>query len=283
MAAEVLAELERLDCLPQHYLILDLSAELRERQRQTIEARVPHLLARVSWLDELPETFTGVMLANEMLDAMPVERFRIGSEGVEAMQVVWAEGRFAGRYVPAGDELAHAVVHLCAEYALAPGYTSELNLHLHSWLQALAEVLERGVVLLIDYGFPGREYYHPQRHEGTLMCHYRHRAHAEPLILPGLQDITAHVDFTAVAEAALAVGLEVRGFANQANFLLGNNLLELAGEAEAGPRRQLAIAAQVKRLMLPGEMGELFQVMALGRGLELPLQGFLLRDERGRL
>ena len=283
MASAILAELAALGSLPQHYYILELSADLRERQQQAIQAQVPQLAARVVWLDALPEKLRGVVLANEVIDAMPVERFRITHEGVEVIQVAWVEGQFVERSAPADAVLSAAVNQLREEVGLAEGYASEINLLAAEWVHSLGECLEAGVALLIDYGFPRREYYHPQRFEGTLMCHYRHRAHTDPLILPGLQDITAHVDFTAVGEAALAAGLQVLGFANQANFLLASGLLELAAEAGEAPRQQLAVAAQVKRLTLPGEMGEIFKVMALGRGMDTPLRGFMLRDERGRL
>ncbi len=163
------------------------------------------------------------------------------------------------------------------------GYESEVNLRAEEWVRGLAAFLEQGVALLIDYGFPRSEFYHSQRSRGTLMCHYRHRAHEDALILPGLQDITAHVDFTAMAEAAVEAGLSVRGYTSQANFLLANGLTELLNEVQGDVRQQLTLAGQVKRLTMPGEMGELFKVMALTRGWDRPLQGFALRDERGRL
>lgn len=284
MAAEILAELERLGRLPTRYAILELSAELRQRQAQTLEARVPGLAERVVWLEQLPDSFSGVVLANEVLDAMPVHRFRLTPAGVEELYVQWDGERFAWQAGPPGEpRLAERAQALAQAFGLGPGYESEINLRAEDWVRGLGQWLERGLVLLFDYGFPRHEYYHPQRVGGTLMCHYRHRAHADPLILPGLQDITAHVDFTAMAEAALAGALEVRGFANQANFLLATGLAELAAESGGDARSQLEVAAQVKRLTLPGEMGELFKVLALGRGLEQPLVGFALRDERGRL
>jgi SAM-dependent MidA family methyltransferase len=158
-----------------------------------------------------------------------------------------------------------------------------VNLAAEDWLRSVAGFLRRGVVLLFDYGFPRHEYYHPQRDGGTVMCHYRHRAHPDPLILPGLQDITAHVDFSAMAFAAAEAGLDVLGFANQANYLLGAGLLELAQQGSGDVREQLAVAAQLKRLMMPGEMGEVFKVLALGREVADAGAGFALRDERYRL
>jgi len=284
MAADILAELSALECLPERYCILELSAELRARQQETIREKVPQLAGRVEWLEGLPAAgFRGVVLANEVLDAMPAHRFRIaGGEPRELFVERQGEG-FALREGEPGAELAAALSQLRQQAALGEGYESEINLRAADWVHSIGDFLGQGVALLIDYGFPRSEYYHPQRNRGTLMCHYRHRAHDDALILPGLQDITAHVDFTAVAEAALAAGLAVRGYTSQANFLVANGLTGLLAEAEGDVKRQLTLAAQVKRLTMPGEMGELFKVMALGRGWERPLQGFALRDERGRL
>ena len=284
MAADILAELAALDCLPGRYRILELSAELRERQQQTITERVPALADRVQWLDGLPEPgFRGVVLANEVLDAMPVHRFRITGGEPRELFVAWdGEGFSLEEREPEGV-LKERLQHLQSEYSLDDGYESELNLRAEDWVRSLGDFLEQGVALLIDYGFAAGEFYHPQRHRGTLMCHYRHRAHDDALILVGLQDITAHVDFTAVGEAALAAGLSVRGYTGQANFLIGNGLTELLAGTQGDARQQLTLAAQVKRLTMPGEMGELFKVMALARGWDGPLQGFALRDERGRL
>ena len=288
MAADILAELEALDCLPERYAILEVSADLKARQQQTIEAKVPHLLGRVEWLERLPEPgFRGVVLANEVLDAMPVHRFCIEEGEPKEMFVSWQGGQFASQWrVPTSDRVSQRLHALQHKYSLPDGYASELNLAAEDWVHSLATFMEAGVALIIDYGFPQHEFYHPERSEGTLMCHYRHRSHSEPLILLGLQDITAHVDFTAVAEAALVAELGVRGFANQANFLLATGLTEMGGSGdsdEADIRSQLEIAAQVKQLTLPSEMGELFKVMALSKRYDAPLQGFLLRDERGRL
>jgi len=284
MAADILLELATLESLPGHYYILELSAELRARQQQTIREKTPALAERVVWLDTLPEPgFSGVVLANEVLDAMPVHRFRIHQGEPQELCVVWNGERFELDEDAPDAALFERLKWLQQHYGLAEGYGSELNLRGEEWVKSLGDFLERGVALLIDYGFPGAEFYHPQRSGGTLMCHYRHRAHDDALILPGLQDITAHVDFTAVAEAALAAGLSVRGFANQANFLIASGLTALLSETGDDLKQQLSLAAQVKRLTMPGEMGELFKVMALSRGWEGALQGFSLRDERARL
>jgi len=284
MAADILLELAALDNLPGNYYILELSAELRARQQQTIGEKVPELASRVVWLDTLPEAgFTGVVLANEVLDAMPVHRFRIHEGEPLELCVVWNGERFELDEDAPDAALYERLKWLQQHYGLVEGYSSELNLRGEEWVKSLGDFLERGVALLIDYGFPGPEFYHPQRSNGTLMCHYRHRAHDDALILPGLQDITAHVDFTAVAEAALAAGLSVRGFANQANFLIASGLTALLAETGDDLKQQLSLAAQVKRLTMPGEMGELFKVLALSREWEGTLQGFSLRDERARL
>jgi len=287
MAADILAELERLGGLPARYQILELSADLRARQGETLAARVPHLLERVVWLDRLPDAFAGVVLANEVLDAMPVHRF-----GVEAGQdfewyVGWEDDGFVWRRGPLSDaRLAARITALrgLPGVELPERFESEINLAAEDWMRSVAAILHSGMALIIDYGYPRREYYHPQRAGGTLMCHYRQRAHPDPLILAGLQDITAHVDFTAVAEAAVEGGLDVAGYTTQAHFLLacglGTVLAELAGD---DPVRHMELAAQVKRLTLPSQMGELFKVLALTRGFDAPLLGFSLRDLRGGL
>lgn len=281
MAADLLLELEALESLPDRYLILELSGALRARQQDTLRRKAPHLVDRVRWLDELPpKGFRGVVLANELLDAMPVERFRVTEAGVTRLAVAWEQDRFVWRAQPADAPIRSRIEPL----GLAPGYTSEINLHAEGWVRSVAERLEQGVMLLIDYGFPHAEFYHPQRTGGTLMCHYRHRAHDDALALVGLQDITTHVDFTAVAEAGCAAGLSVLGYTSQAAFLLACGLEEFAAQSDpADTRAHLALTQQIKKLTLPHEMGELFKVIALGRGIEGPLRGFALQDRRGRL
>ncbi|SCZ52575.1 class I SAM-dependent methyltransferase [Thiohalomonas denitrificans] len=282
MAADVLAELERTGNLPTAYWILEVSADLRERQQEALRLRVPHLVERVQWLESWPEIFEGVVLANEVLDAMPVHRFRVAADGVEEQFVGLDGERFSEIWDRPDDaRVERSMEDLVSECSLTEGYVSELNLAARDWTRQLASVLKRGAALVIDYGFPRREFYHPERSEGTLMCHYRHRSHQDPYRYVGLQDITTHVDFTAIAEAAHDAGLRVAGFTNQTNFLLANGL---AGMAEdTSDRGRLDKAAAIKRLTLPGEMGELFKVLALTRSLDGVLTGFTWRDHRGRL
>ncbi len=284
MAAGILAELERLESLPERYLILELSADLRERQQSLLQERLPQLVERVQWLDSMPKTpLRGVVLANELLDAMPVHRFHVGEEGVEELYVGCArEGFCWERGGVSNEQLAGRLKGIAGR--LPVGYQSEIGLAIEQWLHSMGEVLEQGLMLLIDYGFPEHEYYHPQRDGGTVMCHYRHRAHPDPLILPGLQDITAHVNFTAVAEAAVAAGMEVYGYTTQAYFLFASGLEQAMQELPDEPLAQLELARQIKMLTLPEEMGELFKVIGVGKGLAgVPLNGFMLRDLRGKL
>ena len=286
MAADMLLELERLEALPAQYLILELAAELRQRQRETIERIAPDLLPRVRWLDTLPERFSGVVVANEVLDAMPVECFRIDAGRVEALMIGAGDERLHAEYAPAPDAVEQAVrlIEQRRGQPLPDGYCSEYNPQLPAWLQSIAAAMHSGVVLLIDYGYPVSEYYHEQRRNGTLMCHYHHRAHPDPLWYPGLQDITAFVDFSAVAHAAVDAGFDVSGYTTQAMFLLASGLPELhqAGLTDDAVQ-QLRLAQQIKTLTLPSEMGERFKVMALGRNHDATLRGFAMQDYRSRL
>ena len=286
MAAGVLAELERRGSLPRRYRILDVSADLRERQRATLERLVPGLVGRVEWLDRLPERHTGVVLANEVLDALPVERFVIRRGEVRALGVAWHDGQPAWAEAPAPPGLAAAVRDLERDLGrtLPEGYVSEVGLLLPGWLAALGAALERGVAVLIDYGLPRREYYSPERSAGTLLCHSRHRWHDDPFARPGLQDLTAWVDFTAVADSAVAAGLDIAGYTTQAHFLLGSGLDEFLGAAaDLDVAGRAHLSRQAMLLTMPGEMGERFKVIALARDCEAPLRGFAARDFRHAL
>ncbi|MGD8710500.1 MAG: SAM-dependent methyltransferase [Ectothiorhodospiraceae bacterium] len=287
MAADVLAELIALDRLPAAYYIIEVSAALRQEQQRTLEHIAPEALERVAWLDQLPERpMRGVVLANEVLDALPVKRFQKASDCLLEVMVTRGNDGFEWSAAPADDTLRQAISAIEADVGepLAAGYTSEWCPGLAPWMRSLAGILEAGAALLIDYGYPRREYYHPQRHMGTMMCHYRHRAHGDPLVLPGLQDITAYVDFSAAAAAGREAGLELLGFATQAHFLMGAGLPELIEEAHAGdPDAAVTLTQEAKTLIFPGEMGERFKVLGMGRGLSEPLGGFALFDHRGRL
>ena len=281
MAAHLLGELAPRGGV--RYRILEPSGALAARQRETIGALAPDALERVSWLDALPEAgYRGVLLANEVVDALPVERFEITADGVSMHCVGFESGRPVWRARPAEPWLAEAVERIQhdIEQRLPVGYVSEIGPVRDAWAASIAERLECGLLLLMDYGFPRREYYHSDRRDGTLRCHFRHRRHDDPLVLCGLQDITAHVDFTAVA---LAAGLEVAGFTTQSEFLLACGLLDLASEVHPESPEFVRLTARIKRITLPGEMGEAVKVMGLARGIEDPLVGFSGRDYRVRL
>src|SRR3569833_232705 len=285
-AADLLTALAEADSLPIHYFILERSADLRARQQLLLAARDPQLLERIIWLDGLPSVpLSGVVIANELLDALPVHLFSLTDGGPEELYVASEDNGFYLRPQPLSNvglrTRIEAIWQEVTASALPSGYVSEINLAADGWVRSIAEVLAAGALLLIDYGFPRHEYYHPQRQRGTLMCHYRHHAHDDPFLLPGLQDITAHVDFTAVAEAAAGAGLDVAGYTTQVAFLLGSCITDaLAGLTE---KRLLQLAQGVKKLSLPHDMCVLFKVMALTRGLDEPLLGFALRDLRARL
>jgi SAM-dependent MidA family methyltransferase len=281
MAADLLNELGAQGAAPERYFILEVSADLRERQQALLRERAPAHAARVEWLERLPEEFRGVVLANEVLDALPVQRFRIRGDQVTSLGVTWQLGRLDWSETHADAELEGAVRRIEANVGerMPDGYTSEINLRLAPWIASVAAALREGVALFIDYGLPQRQYYRSARREGTLLCHFRHRFHDDPLINVGVQDIGAWVDFTAVAEAASAAGLAVAGFSTQAHFLIGSGLEQLLAPAEGHElASRVQLARQAMLLTLPGEMGERFKVIGLSRGFEQPLRGFGVRD-----
>jgi SAM-dependent MidA family methyltransferase len=282
LAGDILARLETLGQLPARYCILDISADLRERQRRNLQQRLPHLLDRVHWLDAPPvQTFEGVILANEVLDALPVARFRWRGAQAEEMGVALDQGRLAW----AARAADGAMLEDCRALAAAAGgewpegYVSEYCPRLMDWTATVTRPLHAGAAFWFDYGLPRAQYYFPERHDGTLLCHYRQRAHGDPFRRPGLEDITAWVDFTRLAEAGSRAGYTVAGFTTQAHFLAGCGMdQEMHAQAGEDENRFVRLANQARQLMLPGEMGERFKVMAWTRALDIELCGFAVRD-----
>lgn len=280
LAADVLEALAESGTLPARYFILEVSADLRARQQARLAQLAPALAARVAWLERLPDTpLTGVMLANEVLDALPCERFVLRAGRALRLGVgVDARGALRELELPEALALPEGVV----PDALPDGYRGELCPALRPWLASAGACLGRGLLLACDYGLPRAALYHADRTSGTLQCHFRHRVHGDALLNVGLQDITAWVDFTAVAEAAVDAGFEVAGFATQAAFLLALGIEREVAE-EAGDVARYARAAEARRLLMPTEMGETFKAIALTRGLDAPLSGFALQDLRRQL
>ncbi len=279
MAADILLALEQVGSLPAHYFIVELSAELQLRQRETITSSCPQLLPHVQWLTSLPADFRGIILGNEVCDAMPVHRFQITKTGIQEMEVIEKDGQLMQKFsATTNPQLIE--FYESKNWPTIP-YQSEINLHLKPWIQSLADILKAGLILLIDYGFGRSEYYHPDRSMGTFKCHYRHQHHSDALLYPGLQDLTAHVDFTAIAESGSDAGLDVLGYTHQAAFLISCGLVDLANATQFKTEKERAIQNHaIQQLTSPQEMGELFKVIALGREIEEPLLGFELMDRR---
>ena len=276
LAAQLLNALDNVGHHEVRYLILELSAERREHQRQTLKSLAPGLMDRVGWLDTFPESFAGVVVANELLDAMPVQLFEWQADAeadLQEMGVAWVDGQFAWAPRPADSVLTETVTAL--RNRLGPEgvqwhspYRSEICPAQQAWMRTLADCMTAGVVMLLDYGFAEPEYYHPQRDQGTLMCHYRHRSHADPFLWPGLSDITAHVDFTALARAATAEGFSLVGYTSMAAFLLNAGLLDELADLPREPESfWFAQAQAVQQLISEAEMGELFKVIAFEKNL----------------
>ena len=276
LAAQLLNALDNVGHHEVRYLILELSAERREHQRQTLKSLAPGLMDRVGWLETFPESFAGVVVANELLDAMPVQLFEWQADAeaeLQEMGVTWVDGQFAWAPRPADSVLTEIVAAL--RNRLGPEgaqwhspYRSEICPAQQAWMRTLADCMTAGVVMLLDYGFAAPEYYHPQRNQGTLMCHYRHRSHADPFLWPGLSDITAHVDFTALARAATAEGFSLVGYTSMAAFLLNAGLLDELADLPREPESfWFAQAQAVQQLISEAEMGELFKVIAFEKNL----------------
>lgn len=277
LALDVLTELERQGLLPASYSILEVSADLRQRQQALLQKHLPHLAESVQWLDALPAQISGAVIANEVLDALPVHLVR------------WSDSRIFERGVASKGNNFYweerlpetpALQELAQQINVPHDYLSEISLTARGLIGSLCERLGKGALLFIDYGFGAREYYHPQRSLGTLMCHYRHHAHDDPFFLVGLQDITAHVDFTAIAESAIDHGANLLGYTTQAHFLLNGGITDLISDFSPDNMHEyLPLSAQIQKLTSPAEMGELFKVIALGKGIDAPLRNFLSGDQ----
>jgi SAM-dependent MidA family methyltransferase len=287
LAADLLLRLATLGRLPERYMILDVSADLRARQALHLRTLPVSLRERVVWLDAPPSAcFDGVVLANEVLDALPVQRFRRAADATFEIGVGLEDEAFVWSAVPADAALAAACARL-ERAAAAPWrlpYESEYCPRLAAWAGSVTAALRRGVVLWFDYGLPRSQYYLPERSDGTLICHFKHRVELDALRRPGLQDITAWVDFTALAEAGRASGFELAGFTTQTYFLTGAGLeQELGALAAEDPARAARLGNEARQLVLPGDMGERFKAMAWQRGIDANLSGFSLRDLRHSL
>lgn len=287
MASDILTELQRRQNLPDQYCILETSADLRERQQQLLRERHPDYFDRIHWLDTLPDRrINGIVLANEVLDAIPVNRFSLLNGTVHELVVGHDGDKFNWLTRPAAEELVVDVNTRLAGIidTLPEGYSSEINALIMPLLRALSETMARGAIVFIDYGYPRQEYYHPQRDSGTLVCHYRHRSHDDPFVNIGIQDISAFVDFSAVAEHGHGVGLEINGYTSQAAFLLSSGMEQVIREHGSHDETEIyRLSQQAGQLLLPGQMGEKFKVMALSRGLGEILSGFSLANHVHRL
>lgn len=284
LALDLLLELEKSDALPGKYFILEVSAELRQRQQTLFTDKAPHLVHLIEWLEQLPDQFTGTILANEVLDAMPVHIVKWDNNVLFERGVTWQNNTFSWQDRPINNtELNHNASQLTPQINpdnnLTYSYVSEINLTANHFMHSLTSILQQGVILLIDYGFGRSEYYHPQRDQGTLMCHYRHHAHDDPFYLPGLQDITSHVDFSAITQAAENTGLPLLGYTTQAYFLINCGITGILAQTPAEDTRNfLPQSSQLQKLISPAEMGELFKVIAFGKDFSEPLIGFSAGD-----
>jgi SAM-dependent MidA family methyltransferase len=279
LAFDLLTELAQLDQLPKNYFILEVSADLRERQQTLLSSLPENIFSRIQWIDKLFNIFNGLVIGNEVLDAMPTHLIAVAKTGARERGVSTENQKFF--FADRDIHKASALFTAAAKLNLPDGYVSEINLAAQSFIASLGTMLQQGVILLIDYGFSAAEFYHPQRNMGTLMCHYRHHAHADPFYLPGLQDITSHVDFSAIAQAGEKAGLDVIGYTSQAQFLLGCGITELIARQDASDAKNyLPVVNAVQRLVSPAEMGEMFKVISFGKKFTHTLCGFAGRSLR---
>lgn len=281
LALDLLLELEKLESLPTKYYILELSADLRQRQQILIKNKAPHLLPLIHWLDELPTRFKGFVVANELLDAMPVHLVTWRNGQPYERGVIWQEDKLAWKEQPLNSGRLHeAACQLTPQIENDTIYTSEISLSIKQFIHSIKDILQEGAFVLVDYGFGCNEYYHPQRNQGTLMCHYRHHSHDDPFYLPGLQDVTCHVDFSSVYEAMKDTELDLLGYTTQAHFLLNCGIVEILSLVSADHINEyLPLSNQLQKLTSPAEMGELFKVIAIGKNIQQPLIGFTTGDK----
>lgn len=281
-AADILLTLAELEPdftrVPKQYFILEVSDHLRQIQLETLSKKLPlEVFERVVWLNSLPDTFTGIVIANEVLDAIAVHLIHKTAQGVLERGVAFDGQNFIFEDKPLNDTY---LLEVAIKLSLPDGYLTEICPAASGLIASLANVLQSGVILMIDYGFSEREYYHPQRNQGTLMCHYQHYAHVDPLINVGLQDITAHVDFTSIAYAGVNNGLALSGFCSQAQFLMNCGILDLMSQVSPNDMARYApLAAAAQKLLSPAEMGDLFKVIAFSKNFDAPLLGFVSGDK----
>jgi SAM-dependent MidA family methyltransferase len=273
LCADIVRQLNALCCEWSSYHILETSADLQQRQQQYLQQHLnPDDLSKIHWLSQLPEKFNGLLLGNEVLDAMPVNVVVKDQQWIE-LGVGFAEQRFQWLEYSRDSEAVRSILRIDQQNQLPQNYCTEINLNYAPWCRSVMQSCQQAVMLLIDYGYPREQYYHDARTTGTLMCFYQHRAHPDPFIFPGLQDITAFVDFDAFADAATESGFKLMGMTTQAKFLMSNGLLDLLTDSLPDELEQLALAQQVKTLTLPGEMGDKFKVVGLQTGLNLHING----------
>jgi len=293
MAVAILEHLRHLDILPTHYYILELSADLRLRQKSLIEEKIPELCDKIIWLDNFPDNLNAIVIANELLDAMPVVRFKKELDDIAIEYVSEKDGEFHYNYSHDDNEIykrakkrVQEIEEICGEFE--DGFISEINFNAEDWLASIEEKLTTGVIVLIDYGYPQHEYYHPQRNKGTLNCFYRHRHHSNPFLYPGLQDLTAHIDFTAIADSGVNNNLNLIGYTSQSSFLFGAGIAQLAEKrsakfADDDIVSQIEMANEVKKLTMPYEMGEIVKVIGFSKSCEITLEAFHFKDMRDHL
>lgn len=280
MAADILCYLKEHEALPEHYYILEVSPDLIEKQKEKLEKALPNYFEHIIWLDKLPKTFDGIMLANEILDAMPVHHFEYNNKQLKEIFVALESDKLVFTKEKPSKILQQAFTQLKTEVDLSTWetpYQSEINTYIPSWINNIANCLNKGVILLIDYGYPKHEYYHPQRNMGTLTCNYQHQAHSDPLIHCGLQDITSHVDFSLVTESAVNADLAFEGYTTQSSFLINCGIQNFLENIE-DEKEKVNAASNIKKLIMPNQMGESFKVIAFSKQYDKTLIGFREND-----